>query len=225
MAQTLSMNRDISTKRVTHLVPESVRSYTRKCELHKNFFKPKPLLPLEVLRRVEERQMAKSRLGVQRCYRTKYVTVKPTITGYRDIVKSSTIVAPDVAPANPKAIIRTMQESQIGYLSFDQEWEFSGTAKWTVNFCTVPSPLSLHPGQAGSCPGNCLQLWPREVEAQNQSELHTSLLIVTAGSMQWSGLKVQRISCIENTKLESKGEGNALTFSSVLLVSSSLVPF
>jgi hypothetical protein len=77
MAQTLSMNRDISTKRVTHLVPESVRSYTRKCELHKNFFKPNPLLPLEVLRRVEERQMAKSRLGVQRCYRTKYVTVKP----------------------------------------------------------------------------------------------------------------------------------------------------
>ena len=40
--------------------------------------------------------------------------------------------------------------------------------------------------------------------------------------MQCSGLKVQRISCVENTKLESKGEGNASTFSSVLLVSSSL---
>jgi hypothetical protein len=134
-------------------------------------------------------------------------------------------VAPDVAPANPKAIIRTMQGSQIGYLSFEQEWEISGTAKWIVNFCTILCPLSLHPGQAGSCPGNCLQLWSREVEVQNQSELHTSLLIVTAGSMQWSGVKVQRISCIENTKLERKEERNALTFSSVLLVSSPLVPF
>jgi hypothetical protein len=28
---------------------------------------------------------------------------------------------------------------------------------------------------------------------------------VMAESMQWSGLKVQRISCIENAKLESKG--------------------
>jgi hypothetical protein len=43
--------------------------------------------------------------------------------------------------------------------------------------------------------------------------------------MQWSGLKVQRISCIENTKLESKGEGNASTFRSILLVSSSLATF
>jgi len=43
--------------------------------------------------------------------------------------------------------------------------------------------------------------------------------------MQCSGLKVQRISCVENTKLESKGEGNASTFSSVLLVSGSLAPF
>jgi hypothetical protein len=43
--------------------------------------------------------------------------------------------------------------------------------------------------------------------------------------MQWSGLKVQRISCIEMTQLESKGEGNASTFSSVLPTSSLLARF
>jgi hypothetical protein len=48
---------------------------------------------------------------------------------------------------------------------------------------------------------------------------------VTAGSMQWSGLKVQRISCIEMTHLESKGEGNGSTFSSVLPTSSLLARF
>jgi hypothetical protein len=48
---------------------------------------------------------------------------------------------------------------------------------------------------------------------------------VTAGLMQWSGLKVQRISCIEMTQLESKGEGNASTFSSVLPTSSLLARF
>jgi len=42
--------------------------------------------------------------------------------------------------------------------------------------------------------------------------------VVKAGSMQWSKHKVQRISCIENTKLESKREGNASTFCSPLLL-------
>jgi hypothetical protein len=43
---------------------------------------------------------------------------------------------------------------------------------------------------------------------------------VTATSMQWSRHKVLRISCIENTKLERKGERNASTFSSALPASS-----
>jgi hypothetical protein len=48
---------------------------------------------------------------------------------------------------------------------------------------------------------------------------------VKAGSMQWSKHKVQRISCIENTKLESKGEGNASTFSSASPTPSLLARF
>jgi hypothetical protein len=48
---------------------------------------------------------------------------------------------------------------------------------------------------------------------------------VTAGSVQWSRHKVQRISYIKNTKLESKGEGNASTFSSLLPTSSLLARF
>jgi hypothetical protein len=48
---------------------------------------------------------------------------------------------------------------------------------------------------------------------------------VTTGSMQWSKHKVQRMSCIENTKLESKGEGNTSTFSSPLPISSLLTRF
>ena len=43
--------------------------------------------------------------------------------------------------------------------------------------------------------------------------------------MQWSRYKVQRIPCIENTKLESKGEGNASTFSSAFPTSSLLARF
>jgi hypothetical protein len=49
--------------------------------------------------------------------------------------------------------------------------------------------------------------------------------VVTAGSMQWSKYKVQRILCIENIKLESKGEGNASSFSSPLPISSLLARF
>jgi hypothetical protein len=45
------------------------------------------------------------------------------------------------------------------------------------------------------------------------------------GSLQWLKHKVQRISCIENTKLESKGEGNGSTFSSPSPISSLLVRF
>jgi hypothetical protein len=43
--------------------------------------------------------------------------------------------------------------------------------------------------------------------------------------MQWSKHKVQRISCIANTKLENKGEGNASTFSSPSPISSLLARF
>ena len=49
--------------------------------------------------------------------------------------------------------------------------------------------------------------------------------VVKAGSMQWSKHKVQRISCIENTTLESKREGNASTFCSPLPTSSLLARF
>ena len=49
--------------------------------------------------------------------------------------------------------------------------------------------------------------------------------VVKAGSRQWSKHKVQRISCIENTKLESKREGNASTFCSPLPISSLLARF
>jgi hypothetical protein len=43
--------------------------------------------------------------------------------------------------------------------------------------------------------------------------------------MQWSKHKVQGISCIENTKLESRGEGNASTFHGPSPISSLLARF
>jgi hypothetical protein len=38
---------------------------------------------------------------------------------------------------------------------------------------------------------------------------------VTAESVQWPGLKDQRISCIANTKLKSKSQRDASTFNSL----------
>jgi hypothetical protein len=58
-----------------------------------------------------------------------------------------------------------------------------------------------------------------------RAKRHRVAPIVTAGLMQWPRHKVQRISCIKNTKLESKGEGNASTFSSALVTSSLLARF
>jgi hypothetical protein len=43
--------------------------------------------------------------------------------------------------------------------------------------------------------------------------------------MQWSKHKVQGISCIEHTKLESRGEGNASTCNGPSPISSLLAPF